>query len=138
MSWRRSGNVRTSKSWTVRFASGMPSSAVASRTSRASVSGANPGGQRPRRDRERDVADVGAALDEARHRPAAAELAVVGVRGEHEHALPGLDHAVTFSFGSDGSSAAGAGSGSRRSGKRAQRPVSASSPQNIGSSNRAL
>ena len=44
MSWRRSGNVRTSKSCTVRCDSGMPSSAVASRTSRASVSGANPGG----------------------------------------------------------------------------------------------
>ena len=44
MSCRRSGNVRTSKSWTVRFASGMPSSAVASRTSRASVSGAKPSG----------------------------------------------------------------------------------------------
>ena len=38
------GNVRTSKSCTVRCESGIPSSAVASRTSRASVSGANPGG----------------------------------------------------------------------------------------------
>src|SRR5688572_29075361 len=44
MSWRWAGNVRTSKSWTSRFVSGMPSSAVASRTSRASVSGAKPSG----------------------------------------------------------------------------------------------
>ncbi len=44
MSWRRSGNVRTSKSWTVRCASGIPSSAVASRTSFARVSGAKPDG----------------------------------------------------------------------------------------------
>jgi hypothetical protein len=28
-----------------------------------------------------------------RDRPAAPELAVVGVRGEHEHAAPALDHA---------------------------------------------
>ena len=68
----------------------MPSSAVASRTSRASVSGGKPSGSDLRRDRERDVADVGAGLDEPGHRPAAAELAVVGVRGEHEHALRGL------------------------------------------------
>ena len=51
-----------------------------------------PGGQRARRDRERDVVHLAAALDEARHRPAAAELAVVRVRREHERALPGLDH----------------------------------------------
>ena len=44
MSCLRSGNVRTSKSCTVRWLSGMPSSAVASRTSRASVSGAKPSG----------------------------------------------------------------------------------------------
>ena len=45
MSWRRSGKVRTSKSWTVRFDSGMPSSVVASRTSFASVSGGKPSGR---------------------------------------------------------------------------------------------
>ena len=44
MSWRRSGNVRTSKSWTVSALSGMPSSPVAARTSFASVSGGKPGG----------------------------------------------------------------------------------------------
>ena len=44
MSCRRSGKVRTSKSWTVSPSSRMPSSAVASRTSRASVSGSKPGG----------------------------------------------------------------------------------------------
>src|SRR5919204_3190565 len=44
MSWRCSGNVRTSKSWTVRFSGAIPSSAVASFTSRASVSGAKPSG----------------------------------------------------------------------------------------------
>ena len=44
MSWRRSGKVRTSKSWTVSAGSGMPSSAVASFTSRASVSGGKPSG----------------------------------------------------------------------------------------------
>ena len=38
-------------------------------------------------------------LDEPRHRAAAAELAVVGVRREHEHALPGLDHAGSGSCG---------------------------------------
>ena len=92
MSCRRSGNVRTSKSWTVSQSSGMPSSAVASRTSRASVSGSKPGGKRTRRDREGDVANLAAALDEPRHRAAAAELAVVRVRREHERPLPGLDH----------------------------------------------
>ena len=44
MSWRRSGKVRTSKSCTVSDSAGMPSSAVASATSRASVSGGKPGG----------------------------------------------------------------------------------------------
>jgi len=39
-----SGNVRTSKSCTIRLPAGMPISAVASLTSRASVSGANPSG----------------------------------------------------------------------------------------------
>src|SRR5579862_10701 len=49
--------------------------------------------QRARRDRERDVADVAAGLDEPRHRPATPELAVVRVRREDERSLPGLDHA---------------------------------------------
>ena len=44
-------------------------------------------GQRARRDRERDVAHVGAVLDEPGHRAAAAELAVIRVRREHERAL---------------------------------------------------
>src|SRR5437660_74418 len=44
MSWRCSGNVRTSKSCTVRFSGAMPSSAVAALTSPASVSGGNPSG----------------------------------------------------------------------------------------------
>ena len=44
MSCRRSGNVRTSKSCTVRCSSPRPSSAVAWRTSRASVSGSKPSG----------------------------------------------------------------------------------------------
>ena len=44
MSCRRSGKVRTSKSCTVRCDSGIPSSDVASRTSRASVSGGKPSG----------------------------------------------------------------------------------------------
>ena len=48
--------------------------------------------QRARRDRERDVAHVAARVDEPRHRAAAAELAVVGVRREHERPLPLLDH----------------------------------------------
>ena len=62
--------------------------------------------ERLRRDRERDVPHLGAALDEARHRPAAAELAVVGVRREDEHLLPGLDHA----------GGGGGGGGGRRDG----------------------
>ena len=55
--------------------------------------GREAGRQRPRRDRERVVVHLDPGLDEPRHRAAAAELAVVGVRREHEHALPGLDHA---------------------------------------------
>ena len=92
MSWRRSGNVRTSKSCTVSCDSGIPSSAVASRTSRASVSGGKPVRQRPRRDREGDVPHLAARLDEAGHRAPAAELAVVRVRREDERSLPGFDH----------------------------------------------
>src|SRR5829696_380443 len=49
-------------------------------------------GQRAGRDREGDVAHVGAGVSEARHRAAAAELTVVGVRREHEHALPVREH----------------------------------------------
>ena len=49
--------------------------------------------QRARRDRERDVADLGTLLDEPRHRAAAAELTVVCVGREHERALPAADHA---------------------------------------------
>ena len=44
MSWRALGNVRTSKSCTVRFSAGMPRAAVAARTSCASVSAGNPAG----------------------------------------------------------------------------------------------
>src|SRR5262249_35327363 len=51
-------------------------------------------GERARRDRERDVANLCSLLDEARHRSAAAELAVVGVRREDEGALPAV-HAGT-------------------------------------------
>ena len=50
-------------------------------------------GERAGRDRERDVAHLGALLDEPRHRAAAAELAVVGVRREDERALQRADHA---------------------------------------------
>ena len=51
-------------------------------------------GQGARGDRECDVADIRAGVDEPCHRSAAAELAVVGVRSEHERAFPGLDHAT--------------------------------------------
>ena len=50
-------------------------------------------GERPRRDREGDVADVRPGLDEAGHRAAAAELAVVGVRGQDERPRRRADHA---------------------------------------------
>ena len=87
IAWRRSGNVRTSKSWT---ASCTPGSELAGcfahlprqRVRREAL------GQRAGRDREREVADVRPLLDEPRHRAPAAELAVVSVGGEHEHALP--------------------------------------------------
>ena len=58
------------------------------RTSCAQRVGREALGQRAGRDREGDVVDVGPCLDEPRHRAAAAELAVVGVRREHERALP--------------------------------------------------
>src|ERR1700757_862168 len=38
------------------------------------------GGQRARRDRERDIADIAAGIDKSRHRSTAAELTVVSVR----------------------------------------------------------
>ncbi len=75
-------------------------------------------GQRPCRDRERDVPDIGAGLDEARHHAAAPELPVVGVRGEHQHALRRADHAGSPS--------------------RTATAASASSAQKSGSSMRAL
>ena len=50
--------------------------------------------QRPGRDRERDVAHLGAGVDESHHRPATPELTVVGVRREHERTADALDHAV--------------------------------------------
>ena len=43
-------------------------------------------------DRERDVAHLSASVDESRHRPARAELAVICVRREHENPLPAFDH----------------------------------------------
>ena len=92
MSCRRSGNVRTSKSWTVSRSSAIPSSRRRlAHLARERVR-LEAGRKRARRDRERDVAHLAAALDEPRHRPAAAELAVVRVRREHERVLPGLDH----------------------------------------------
>jgi hypothetical protein len=75
--------------------------------------------QRARRDRERDVVDLDPGVDEARHGAAAAELAVVGVRREHEHAPPDVDHALS----------------SRRVAARAATPKSA---HVIGSSKSAL
>ena len=48
--------------------------------------------QRARGGRERDLAHVDALLDEPRHRPAGAELAVVGVRREHEGGADRVDH----------------------------------------------
>src|SRR5581483_2435490 len=72
--------------------------------------------QRPGRDRERDVAHLRALLDQAGHGRTAAELAVVGVRREHEDALPRV-HSATAA--------------------RAATAVSASAPQNSGSWNSA-
>ena len=90
--------------------------------------------QRARRDRERDVPHLGAAFDQPRHRAAAAELAVVGVRSQHERPLPLLDQTGTASFGSTAArSPRGTGT---RSGD-----ASATSPKSIhvvGSSKNAL
>ena len=93
ISWRTSGKVRTSKSWTVRWSGAIPSAAVAARASCTSVSAGKPVGQRARRRRERDVAHLRAGLDQPRDRAAAAELAVVGVRRQHQRAAAGRDHA---------------------------------------------
>ena len=72
----------------------MPSSAVASRDLARERVGGEALRQRARGDRERDVAHLGARLDEPSHRAAAAELAVVGVGREHERALGHVaDHA---------------------------------------------
>ena len=70
----------------------MPSSAVAARDLVAQRVRREALRQRPGRDREGDVAHLGPLLDEPRHRAAAAELAVVGVRGEDERALPAAGH----------------------------------------------
>jgi hypothetical protein len=48
--------------------------------------------ERTRRDREGDVPHLAAGLGEARHRAAAAELAVVRVRRQHERAPEPIDH----------------------------------------------
>ena len=92
MSWRWTGNVRTSKSWTSRFASrdaelGRRLAHLARERVRREALG-----QRLRGDRERDVPDLDALLDEPRHRPAAAELPVVGVRREDERPFGGTEH----------------------------------------------
>ena len=50
------------------------------------------GRERTRRDREGDVPDLAPGLDQPCHRPAAPELAVVGMRGEHQRLLPALEH----------------------------------------------
>ena len=92
MSCRRSGNVRTSKSWTVSQSSWMPELGRRLAHLAGEGVGLEAGRKRTRRDREGDVAHLAAALHEPRHRPAAAELAVVRVRREHERPLPGLDH----------------------------------------------
>ena len=58
--------------------------------------GREPGWQRARRDRERDVAHVTARLDEARRRSAAAELAVVRVGREHERPFEACEHGASL------------------------------------------
>ena len=92
MSCRRCGNVRTSKSWTV--SQSVADAELARRLANLARERVRLESRRERArgDREGDVAHLAAALDEPRHRPAAPELAVVRVRGEHERAFPGLDH----------------------------------------------
>ena len=98
MSWRCSGNVRTSKSCTVSRSSGNTelgrrlAHLARERVRREALR------QRAGRDRERDVPHLAAALDEPRHRAAAAELAVIGVRRQHERPPPLLDQTGTASF----------------------------------------
>ena len=70
--------------------------------------------QRPRRDRERDVAHLAARVDEPRHRAAAAELAVVRVRRQHKRPLPVLDQTGTASFAATGVRCSAAGARSRK------------------------
>ena len=99
MSCRRSGNVRTSKSWTREARLGDPELGGRLAHLAGERVGREPVRQRARGDREGVVVHLDPGLDEPRHRAAAAELAVVGVRREHEHALPGLDHAGSGSGG---------------------------------------
>ena len=84
--------MRTSKSCTVSWDSGIPSSAGRLAHLAGERVGREAGRQRAGRDREGDVPDLAACLDEAGRGAAAAELAVVGVRGEDERSLPGFDH----------------------------------------------
>src|SRR5438067_5946262 len=92
--------------------------------------------QRAGGDREGDVADVAAGLDEPRHCPAAAELAVVGVRREHERPLPLLDHrAIISGTGSGVSTGRISRAGTRTGETSPTRPIS---PQVVGSSKKSL
>ena len=80
---RMSGGARGTCAPRSRARSAAPRGCRARWSPRAPRAPGCPARSRPgatRRDRERDVAHLGAGLDEARHRPAAAELAVVGVR----------------------------------------------------------
>src|SRR5262245_22801914 len=88
--------------------------------------------QRARRDRERDVSHLAAGVDKPRHRAAAAELAVVGVRREDDRALPLLDQTGTASRASTGG-AGGAGLALRG----AASAISPTRPQVVGSSKKA-
>src|SRR5207247_9810772 len=81
-----------------------------------------PLGERFRRDRKGHVADLGASIGEPRHRSAAAELAVVRMRSQHENTPPRNDH--------DSALLAAAA--------RPARAINPSSAQNMGSSKNAL
>ena len=102
MSCRRSGKVRTSKSWTRELRLGDPELARRLAHLARERVGREARRQRAGRDREGVVVHLHSRLDEPRHRAAAAELAVVGVRRQHEHALPGLDHATSGSVAAVG------------------------------------
>src|SRR6476659_4426698 len=92
--------------------------------------------ERAGRDREGDVADVATGLDEAGHRPAAPELAVVGVRSEDERLLPLLGHrAIISGTGSPGSTRAGARALTRNGETSPTRPIST---HVVGSSKKSL